>query len=150
MALDISKTSSTPSETPQNSPTTTQHTELMSLMRILDSCRKCQRMISASAIAKTTLMGALVFCAITCGISGLAYCNASNPDSIALASTIFFCAMVLQLVLWIGFILCPVPNPYGTSLVATANMIPETTQALKILKARLIHVGEQAIEWKVN
>jgi hypothetical protein len=107
-------------------------------------------MISASAIAKTTLMVALVLCGVTCVISGFTYCIASNPESIALASTIFFCAMGLQLVLWIGFILCPAPNPYGTTLVATANMIPETTQALKLLKARLIRVGEHAIEWKLG
>lgn len=115
---------------------------------LLNQCKKYQRLISLSTFAKYMLFALMIFCALTCAVSGLILAGASHADTISQASTVFYTSLPTLVVLILGTIFSPAPNEFGTMLVANAANIPERNAHMTALKSKLIKVGHQAIEWK--
>lgn len=115
---------------------------------LLNQCKKYQRLISLSTFAKYMLFALMIFCALTCAVSGLILAGASQADTISTASKVFYTSLPVLVVLILGTIFSPAPNEFGTMLVATAANIPERNAHMTALKSKLIKVGHQAIEWK--
>ena len=78
-------------------------------------------------------------------ISGIGMCEAKTVEGAASASMVFYISTAAFVVLAISYVLCPVPNPYGTALIATANQLPDNTLVMKQLKEELVDVGRKAI-----
>lgn len=115
---------------------------------LLNQYKKYQRLISLSTFAKYMLFALMIFCALTCVVSGIILAGASQADTISPASTVFYTSLPTLVVLILGTIFSPTPNEFGTMLVANAANIPERNAHMIALKAKLIKVGHQAIEWK--
>lgn len=111
--------------------------------KLINDCIKLQKKIKYCDTAIAVLYVLIIVDALALFFSMIIYAS----SDVALAGAIFVVSLSLAPLLILGIIFFPPPNPYGTQLMVAANKLPSNTDAMMLLKRRLIDEAENAIKW---